>query len=253
MLTRRAILGCGATSLAAPYFFTRTIVYADELTDGLVKDVTVLADNLGLSPAGQAAGSDVAVSGGGTVFGRALRDQADSMLAEGSFSETVSDTPQVGELCSDGVGYMFTRWQTSLHNCCIPLGYVEDQDGPLYGGAMTLFEGPNAVALRVLTSLLKERNLSTSEIMGFCWPISPSIVVKRERARIVFTEVLQITNEKSETVYADRDVLHAREGECTLRYTHTNGVPDGGGEGAIIVNRQEQFRFAFKFDPSIYR
>lgn len=254
MLSRRLLLAAGAHSLAAPYFYIPTIVKADELSDGLVNNVQVLANNLSMSPAGRLDGANHQVAGGGTVYGRGLQEQADLMANVGAFVETVEDVAETRELCSNGTGYTFVRFQSSFRNCCLPLGYVRNQDESAYGGAMTMVEGPNLVALRVLTVLLKEQSFTPIQISDLCWPIRPSIEAKRERALIVFQEeITKVNNENGDSVYADRDVLHARSADCVVRYTHVNGEPDGGGEGALIVNGQEEFRFEFRFNPEAFQ
>ncbi|WP_150129124.1 hypothetical protein [Rhizobium phaseoli] len=239
--------------MAAPYFFTSTIVKADELTDGLIKDVKVVANALSMVPAGRVDGTDRQVVGGGTVYGRALQQQADTMVNNGNFTVTVDDEAETRELCSNGTGYMFTRFRPNLRNCCLPLGSVSNQDGTAHGGAMTLVEGPNLVALRVLVGLLENRGYSSSQISDYCWPLRPSVDAMRERALIFFNQVIKVHNRQGNSVYADRDVLHASAADCVVRYTHNKGVPDGGGEGAIIVNNKVELRFAFKFTPSVYQ
>ncbi|RWQ59649.1 hypothetical protein [Mesorhizobium sp.] len=239
--------------MAAPYFYTSTIVRADELTDGLVDNVRVLTSNLSMSPAGRSDGTDRQVAGGGTVYGRTVQEQADVMANAGEFVATYEEAVETTELYSNGTGYTFVRFREGFRNCCLPLGYVANQNGAAFGGAMTLVEGPNLVALRVLTTLLIERNYTESQVSDLCWPVRPSIDAKRERAMIYFKTIPEITDENGQNVYADRDVLHARGAECVVRYTHKpTGEPDGGGEGALIVNGLTEFRFDFRFRPEIF-
>lgn len=252
MFTRRQVVVAGACGLAAPYFYSTTIIKADELTDGLVDNVRVLADNLSMTPAGRVDGNDREVAGGGTVYGRTQTAQTDEMASEGSFVVTVEDDVATRELCSDGIGYMFARFTESRRNCCLPLGYVANQNEKLYGGAMTLLEGPNLVGLRVLTAILKNKGYNSTQISDLCWPVRPSITSNRERALVLFQSEIRKVTYNGTRVYADRDVLHANAAECVLRYTHKNGIPDGGGQGALIVSGQEQFRFDFQFNKDVF-
>jgi hypothetical protein len=252
---RRDFVTAGACALATPYFFVPTIVKANPLTDGLVDSVHVTVDNLGMTPSGQQNGRDVSVAGGGTVFGRTIRGQAD-LMAGGrgtGFTEIEHSSPVTQQVCSNGTGYLFARFTKSFTNCCLPLGVVASQNTDVYAGAMTLLEGPNLVGLQVMTTLLKERNNSSERISDLCWPIRPSIVAARERAVITFEHIAMIKDNNGEDAYADRDALFARSAVCALRYTHVNGKPDGGGEGALIVNRQVQFQYEFRYNTEILR
>jgi hypothetical protein len=74
----------------------------------------------------------------------------------------------------------------------------------------------------------------------------------RERALVTFNSIAKAKTLQGEDVFLDRDVLHARAAQCVLRYTHQNGIPDGGGQGALIVDGQEQFRFEYKYDVAMF-
>ncbi|MGH2582213.1 MAG: hypothetical protein ACRDFQ_04885 [Anaerolineales bacterium] len=252
MQNRRTLLAGGACALGAPYFFFTRTVKADQLTGGLVKAVTVVADSMDMRPAGPQTGADVGLSGGGTIVGRGIRGQAD-LMARDRFTEIDRSSEYTRQLCSNGFSYTFVRFRKSFHNCCLPLGVVADQSTEVYAGAMTLLEGPNLVALQAMTNLLKQRHYSPQQITDLCWPLRPSYSARRERALIQFESISQINGSDGQRVYADRDVLYARKAKCVLRYTHSHGVPDGGGEGALIINEKVQLRYEFKFDTAILR
>jgi hypothetical protein len=251
MFRRRQALVIGTSAFAAPYFFTLRTAKADELNDGLVNSVRVVSNNLGIQPSGHV-GNDI-VTGGGTVFGRSTRAQADHMAQNGRFTQVLSSDEHTANVCSNQTGYMFTRFQSNFFNFCAPLGIVASQDiSSAYAGAMTLLEGPNFVGLRVLTELLVQRGYTPEQAFDYVWPLEPSsnVIYKRERALISFDSIASETRDGA-TYIADRDVLIARRARCAIRYTNSNGRPDGGGQGALIVNGEEQFRFEFKYNPKI--
>lgn len=254
MKNRREILVTGGSLIAAPYFFIPTIVKADALTDGLVQEIGRVTDNLAMRPAGPQDGRDLQVAGGGTIFGRSVTNQAQVMADHGRFTEVHSASSETREVSSNGQGYLFARFRQNFRNCCLPLGFIPSQNGHSYGGAMTLIEAPNLVGLRVLTDLLKARSYTAEQISDLCWPVRPcNDGIVRQRAFITFDAVSRMKDARNNDVYLDRDVLLATSATCTLRYTHQNGVPDGGGEGALIVAGQEQFRYEFKYDRETLR
>src|SRR5438105_4042970 len=101
MSTRRELIVGSASLLATPYFFFPKIVKADALTDGLVKEISLVTDNLSMRPAGPQTGTDLAVAGGGTIFGRSVRGQADMMAsgAGGGFTEILTTTAETRQVC----------------------------------------------------------------------------------------------------------------------------------------------------------
>jgi hypothetical protein len=249
MITRRDAIALGATALVMPYFYSVRTAKADILNDGLIANITRVSDNLSLKPSGRQAD----VVGGGTDFGRAVRAQADMMADAGRFTEVLQNTDYTSNVCSNEIGYTFARFQNNEHNFCCPIGKTSSLDINVgYSGAMTLLEGPNFVGLRVMTDLLNEKGYSVDEIMGFVWPLSPSSneVKIRERAKITYQSIHSETI-GGKVVFADRDVLHAKNAKCVMRYTEQNGVPDGGGQAALIVNRKEEFRVEFRYNKEI--
>jgi hypothetical protein len=103
-----------------------------------------------------------------------------------------------------------------------------------------------------MTDLLSDKGYSASQIHDLVWPLAPCSqeVWRRERALIRFQSITSaiVSGQK---YYADRDVLRARLAVCALRYEHDNGVPNGGGEGELIVNGRADFRFSFQYDKRI--
>jgi hypothetical protein len=248
MSRRKFVAGCAA-SLATPYFFSIRTIRADTLNDGLVANVTRVSNNLSIPPAGPQRGGDVQVAGGGTVFARSVNGQGDLMARSGGFTQIQNTTQHTRSVCANPTGYFFTRFQQSYRNCCLPLGVVSNQGVTVYAGAMTLLEGPNLVALRVLTDELIKRNYTSQQVMDFVWPLRPCRVDHRERALITFSNIQYVKLFDGRMGYADRDVLSAKSADCALQYSYTDkGAPDGGGRAALIINQREEFRVEFQYD-----
>jgi hypothetical protein len=250
MLNRRKVVAGGSALLAAPYFFFSSKVYAvDQLTAGLIKEASLVTDHLSMRPAGAQDGTDRQVVGGGVLLGRTVREQAD-MMTKDNFTDIETSERVTREVHSNGMGFMFARFSASRHNICCPFGVISNQSGGPYAGAMTLLEGPNLVAFRGITEILVQRGYSATQIHDLCWPISGSPVAMRMRALINFGRILKVPGSDE---WADRDVLTARAAQCVLRYSHIGGVPDGGGEAALIRNGETELRLAFKYDLAVLR
>jgi hypothetical protein len=144
-----------------------------------------------MPPIGPQDGTDLAVDGK-IIFGRSIRAQADLMAANGRFTVVEAVSQNTRQVCGNGVGYLFARFTTNRHNCCFPLGTVDNQNTQAYGGAMTLLEGPNLVGLRVMTDLLAQRGYTSPQLLDFVWPLQPSFESRRERALITFQQVASI-------------------------------------------------------------
>jgi hypothetical protein len=249
MLNRRNVVIRGSCLLAAPYFFFPKKVYAvDQLTSGLIKEARLVTNRLSMRPAGAQDGTDRQVMGGGTLFGRTLREQADHMAGD-HFTEIETSDQVTREVHSNGIGYMFARFRSNRHNICCPLGIMSVQNGGPYAGAMTLIEGPNLVALQGITGILEKQGFSSTQMHDLCWPTRVSDLQKRERALVTIGGVTRLTTGE----WADRDVLYARSAVCSLLYEHNNGVPTGFGDAALIRNGQEELRVRFTYDLAVLR
>jgi hypothetical protein len=252
MLHRRKLITGGTALLAAPYFYFPTTIKAksDALNDGLVANITRVVDNMSMRPAGRQDGTNVQVAGGGTVYGRSVNNQANYMARDANFTEVQTTTEYTRSVCANSVGYTFARFQRSFRNCCLPMGVVGSQELNVgYAGAMTLLEGPNLVALRVLTDVLRERRYSAEQITDLCWPLAPSFEAKRERALILFTGITRLSQPDDGYWYADRDVLKAKSARCALLYSHdAHGTPDGGGRAGLYVDGREELRVEFQYN-----
>jgi hypothetical protein len=86
------------------------------------------------------------------------------MAQDGHFTEVQTTTEYTRNVCANSVGYFFARFQTSYRNCCLPMGLVASQDtGSVYGGAMTLLEGPNLLGFGFLQTCYGRRTILRSK------------------------------------------------------------------------------------------
>jgi hypothetical protein len=245
MERRRVIAGI----LALPWLFVPKVVKADQITEGLIQNIARVREAFAMIPIGPQDGTDLKTSGG-VIRGETIR-RLTSRIAR---SDWVGVTPETRDVYSNGRGFMLVRFNNTLHNCSIPLGMIDDQDSDVYSGAMTLLAGPAIVALRVMTDLLRQRSYSSEQIFDLCWPTRPSVMRNRERAVMTFQTIVKIMGPTGNTVYADRDVLFAKAATCALHYLHdANGAPDGGIQGALIVNGREEFRFEAHYDVGMLK
>lgn len=251
-----------------------------QLRQSLSHEFERLLDNFDLREVGTVDGSNLSTSGG-TISGSAIVRQVQFLAprwqvrpgpenvldpphltkgrrtlgtkvigSPGTRGRTVlDDQVKITKVYSNGTGYTFLVCRQDRAICSMVMGNVAMQDGSEYGGAMTILTGPNFVALRVLTDLLKERGYTSAQISDLCWPVKPSRDgAERMRSSLTFDAVSEAKDAHNNIIYLDRDVLMARAATCMLRYTHRNGVPDGGGEGALIVDGKEEFRFSFTYN-----